>query len=58
MRFRFEIDVEIERITGKFATRDEMAEQIEEAIASANPDSLTGENEGEYEVVLWEVTQQ
>jgi hypothetical protein len=56
MRFSFVVEVEIERLEGKFASRDEMESQLQEAIESANPDSLTGDNEGEYEVTTWEVS--
>lgn len=56
MRFTFTVEVELERSQGKFATRDEMQDQIIEALEGADPGSLTGDNEGEYDVVSWEVT--
>jgi hypothetical protein len=58
MRFSFTVEAEVERITGRFATRDELLEQVREAIESADPRSLTGENEGEYEVQEWTVTEE
>jgi hypothetical protein len=56
MHFTITVEVDIQRIQGKFASKDEMEAQIIDAIESANPDSLTGDNEGEYEVTNWEVT--
>jgi hypothetical protein len=56
MRYVFSVTVEVERSEGKFATRDEIGEQIAEAITEADPGNLTGENGGEYNVTVWEVT--
>jgi hypothetical protein len=56
-RFTFEVEVEANRTEGKFATRDELAEQIQQAIEDANPNSLTGDNGGEYSVDSWEVSE-
>lgn len=56
MRFTFKIDVEVSRSEGKFASKDELAEQIEQALSDANPDSLEGENGGQYAVDSWEVS--
>jgi hypothetical protein len=53
MRFTITVHVEIERESGKFAGREEMLDQIIDAIESANPDTLDGENEGVYNVVEW-----
>ena len=55
MRIQIMVTVELERETGKFASKDEMAEQLIEEIEGADPGSLTGENEGEYNVVEWTV---
>lgn len=55
--FTFTINVEVEREEGKFASRDEIAEQIREAIESADPGSIEGEAGGSYSVVTWEVTE-
>lgn len=53
--FKVEIEVEVERIEGKFASRDEIAEAIQEALASAGEgDSLSGigaDGTSEYEIV-------
>jgi hypothetical protein len=58
MRFTFTVEVEISRQQGKFATRDEMADQIREAIEGADPQSLQGESDGEYNVDSWDVQEQ
>jgi hypothetical protein len=55
MRFEYKVTVEVERETGKFATRDEIDDQIREALESANPDQFDGENGGVYNVIEWEV---
>lgn len=55
MKFKFEVEVEVERIEGKFASRDDIGEQIKEALESADPGDFVGENEGEYQVADWSV---
>lgn len=55
MRFSFTVEVEVERVQGKFASRDELSDQMVEWLENANEGSLTGENEGEYEVTDWTV---
>jgi hypothetical protein len=55
MQFSFTVNVETERTEGKFASKDELADQIQEAIESADPGELEGENGGTYEVTSWEV---
>lgn len=56
MKFQFIIDVELERTEGKFASRDEIEEELTGALDEANPSSITAENGGEYEIVDWVVT--
>lgn len=58
MHFTFTIEVEAERTEGKFATRDELGEQIQEELDGCNPGNLSGENGGEYEITEWEVSEQ
>lgn len=60
MRFSFTVVVEVERMQGKFASRDEVAEQIATTLESANPDSIDGvgaDGSTEYSVVEWEITE-
>lgn len=55
MKFEFKVTVEVERTEGKFASREELAEQIRDELEGAEPSSLEGENEGQYDVVAFEV---
>jgi 3-oxoacyl-(acyl-carrier-protein) synthase len=41
-RFRFVVEVELERTEGKFAGRDEMADAIQNALDDANPSQVDG----------------
>jgi hypothetical protein len=54
--FVFIVTVEVEREEGRFASRDELQEQIVEALESADPQTVEGGNGGVYNVVTWEVT--
>lgn len=58
MKFTFVVEVEVSRTEGKFATRDELADQILEALDDANPGDMTGENDGQYAVDSWDVNEQ
>jgi hypothetical protein len=55
MHFDFHISVDVERTEGKFASRDEMEEQVREALEGADPGQLDGENGGMYETTDWTV---
>ena len=55
MEFTFTVTVSVERSEGKFATRDEIEAQIQEALEGADPGSYDGENGGTYETSSWEV---
>lgn len=57
-KFTFTVNVEVTRESGKFATRDDMADQIREAIEGADPGFLSGLGEdgmSEYTVDGWDV---
>jgi hypothetical protein len=56
MKYTFHVTVEVNHTQGKFATREEIADQLMEALSSADPGTLTGDNGGEYETQTWEVT--
>lgn len=56
MQFEFTVKVEVERVEGKFAGRDELEEQIQEAIDGADPGSIEGESGGSYDVLTWDVS--
>lgn len=58
MRFNLTVQVEVERESGKFAGRDEIEDQIKEAIGDADPGSISGvgaDGDSEYSVTVWEV---
>jgi hypothetical protein len=55
MRFTFTVEVEAERVQGKFASRDEIAEYLAEALSDANPSTFDADNGGEYEFPTWDV---
>ena len=55
MRICFTVEVEVERTEGKFASKDELADQILEAIEQADPSNLDGDEGGQYEVSGWTV---
>lgn len=55
MEFVFEIRATADYQQGKFASRDDLSEQIQSELESADPGSLTSENDGEYEISNWEV---
>jgi hypothetical protein len=57
MRFTFTVDVEVDRVEGKFASRDELADQIMSELEAADPGDLTGDNGGTYEVTSFEVSE-
>lgn len=55
---KFEVTVDVDRVTGKFATKDEIADYIAEELHNANPSTIDGigaDGESEYEVTGWEV---
>lgn len=56
MRFVIQVEVEVERVEGKFAGRDEILTQILEAIESADPGTYEGDNGGQYETSSWDVS--
>lgn len=58
MRYTFTVEVEAERTEGKFATRDEIGDELMQAIESADPGSVEGEEGGQYEIVSWDVEEQ
>lgn len=57
MRFVFEVSVEVARSEGKFAGREEISDQILEALEGADPGSYDGEAGGMYETTDWSVSE-
>lgn len=58
MNFRLVIEVEAERIEGKFAGRDELVEQLIEEVEGSQPSELQGDAEGIYEVTDFSVSEE
>lgn len=58
MRFEMKVVVEIERLEGKFAPRDELEQEIFDALHDANPSEISNvgaDGASTYEVTSWEV---
>ncbi len=53
--FRFLVTVEVERMEGKFASRDEIAELLLDSL-DCDPGSISTD-QGEYETVSWDVSE-
>ena len=56
MRYVFVVEVEVERDQGPFASKDELGDQIQEAIEGADPGQLDGDAGGSYSVSDWSVS--
>lgn len=56
-RFVFEVVAELEHVTGKWESRESLGEQLFQELESADPSEVSGENEGTYEVVSWDVNE-
>jgi hypothetical protein len=54
-RFTFQVSVELDRVQGKFASREDMAYEIQQELEAADPGSISAGEDGEYEVTGWEV---
>jgi hypothetical protein len=53
MNFTFTVTVSVERTQGKFESRDTIGAAITDALEGADPGSITGDNDGEYQVTDW-----
>jgi hypothetical protein len=54
MRFKFEIEIEVQRVEGKFASRDEIEEFLQNEIEGALPSEVDGvgaDGSTTYEVI-------
>lgn len=56
MNFRFVVEVQVARVHGKFAGKDEIETQIQDALDGADPGTYEGDNGGEYETADWSVS--
>lgn len=58
MDFTFTVTATVDRVEGKFASRDEIEGELREALDSANPGEVSGvgaDAMSTYEVTDWEV---
>ena len=58
MRMTFTIEVELEKGSGKFASKDEIADKIMEDLESADPGTIFSDDNAEFNVVQWDVSRQ
>lgn len=58
MQFTFIVRVEVSREEGKFASRDELAEQFVGEIEGADPGQIEGDEGGTYSVESFEVEEE
>jgi len=56
MNFEFKITATLDHVSGQFAGKDQFEDEILEALEAADPQQLTGDGGGEYEMTEWEVT--
>lgn len=59
MRFVFTVEIEVERDSGKFASRDEIEQELHEAIDGADPEQIYGvgaDGDSAYSVTEWSVS--
>lgn len=59
MIFKFEITVEVDRESGKFAGRDEIEDELRTALTDADPGNVSGvgaDGDSEYVVTEWTVS--
>jgi len=49
------ITAELEKVDGKFASNDEIAEIIAAELDSSNPNEIVTEGDATYEIVDWSV---
>lgn len=55
MRVYITMEVEVERVQGKFASRDAIEENLRAELDGANPGTLDVDD-SEYEIIDWEIS--
>lgn len=61
MRFTYAVEVEVDREQGKFASKDDLNTEIEEALNQANPQEISGvgaDGDSIYTVTEFTVTRE
>lgn len=57
MNFTYIIEADVQHVSGKFASREEIGEALAESLSSADPGTISTD-EGEYEVASFDVDEQ
>ena len=58
MQITLKITADVQRVRGKFASKEEVIQEMISQMESANPYTVTGigaDGESEYEIMEWEV---
>lgn len=58
MRVTLTVEVEVDRISGKFASKEEIKEALADEIERADPGQVSGvgaDGDSEYEITSWTV---
>jgi hypothetical protein len=58
MRITLKITADVQRVRGKFVSREEIIQEMISQVESANPYTVSGigaDGESEYEIMEWEV---
>lgn len=58
MKLVFKLEVEVERIRGKFASREDLATAIIDEVDGQNPGSVTTDSDAEYDIVEWFISEE
>ncbi len=59
MKFTFTVEVEVQRVEGKFAAKDEIADYLREEIEGMDPGEVDGvgaDGDSRYEITVWSVS--
>lgn len=56
MFFRFEVEAEVEHLSGLFASHEEIEAELIDPVEACDPVTISPGENGEYEVVSWTVS--
>jgi hypothetical protein len=51
--FEFKVEVQAERVSGKFLSREAIAEMLQQYLEDANPSEIEGDDAQEYSINDW-----
>lgn len=55
MHFESTVSVDVERVSGKFAAKDELSDKIIEELDGSNPGAVFSDEDAEYEITDWAI---